>query len=521
MSWLHKWGTQVIIEPGQSTKDYVRHYIQLNSNATRNICFTHTGWRQINGKWIYLTGSGAIGVENVLVELSRELQKYCLPLEALEKEKELVAIKTGLSFLEIGEKSLTYPLFSLIHLAPLTTLLSPMPNFSGYLVGESGLFKSSVAVVTLAYFGNFSGITQLPNFSDTANNIEKRAFTLKDTLMILDDYCPSTQRAEAQWKESIAQRIIRAFSNRTGRGRLNSDGTDKGRYEPRGMLLITGEELVTLQSTLARIMVIEVDKGAVYKNKLTEIQEKLNLLPYAMASYISWVKAHIEDIQESFPKRFIELRKKACKGGVHLKLPEQVAYLTFALETALSWLVDKNVINEEKARKMIEEGWNIFMELVSSQTQRIKSEDPVQKFTDILQTLIAQGKVKLEYKEEESTQENHLANILGGSHGELIGYYDDLYFYLLPTAMWRLIQVFCRDEGSHFPIGKNTFYGILRKRGLIETKGKENIIPQRIRGKVERVLKIYRNGITENENLPIEGNNLGGCNVFEQKSNVM
>jgi hypothetical protein len=108
MNWLHKWGTQVIIEPGQSTKDYVRHYIQLNSNATRNICFTHTGWRQINGKWIYLTGSGAIGAENVLVELSRELQKYSLPLEALEKEKELVAIKTGL---KLERQTLPIPCF--------------------------------------------------------------------------------------------------------------------------------------------------------------------------------------------------------------------------------------------------------------------------------------------------------------------------------------------------------------------------------------------------------------------------
>jgi hypothetical protein len=239
-----------------------------------------------------------------------------------------------------------------------------------------------------------------------------------------------------------------------------------------------------------------------------------------MVSYISWVKAHIEDIQESFPKRFIELRKRACKGGVHLKLPEQVAYLTFALETALSWLVDKNVINEEKAREMIEEGWNIFMELVSSQTQRIKSEDPVQKFTDILQTLIVQGKVRLEYKEEESTQEKHLTNIMGGPHGELIGYYDNLYIYLLPTAMWRLIQVFCRDEGSHFPIGKNTFYGILRKRGLIETKDKENIISQKIKGEAKRVLKIYKNCIAEDNNLVTEGSNSGAGYVSKGKSYV-
>ncbi|MCP5003682.1 MAG: hypothetical protein GY941_06975 [Planctomycetes bacterium] len=489
MNWLYRWGTQAVMEPGQSVKDYVRHHTQLNSNTTRKVCYTHTGWREVDNEWFYLTGNGAIGATNLLVELTRENERYQLPTAVIN---ETAAINASLSFLDIGDKNVTYPLFATNYLSPLTTLLNPMPNFVVYLLGETGLFKTSLATLMLSHFGDFLSVTALPNFSDTSNLIEKRAFILKDAPMVLDDYHPSAQKGEAMKNESTAQRIIRAYSNRTARGRLNRDCSDKGQYTPRGMLTITGEEIVTLQSTIARLAVVEVEKGSVDRDKLTEIQGKADLLPHAMVSYISWVKENRKSIQDNFKQRFIELRKKASDEGVHSKLPEQVAFLTFAFETTLSWLVENGVIGETKAEQMSDEGWDVFMHLAALQAKRINCEDPILKFKEIIQTLIDQDKVKLRNKTPDC-----LDKTIGGNDGELIGYYDDSFFYFLPPAMWRRIQMFCRDEGSHFSFMKNTFYRTLAKRGMLETKNGDNVIPCTIEGKTKRVLKVYRNKIED------------------------
>lgn len=369
LNWLHKWGNQTILEPGQSTKDYVRHAIQTRSNGINRITnYTHTGWREINGDWNYLSGSGALGTDNITVKLSKELQRYNLPLKV---ENESEAIKTSLSFLDIGKREITLPLFSLLYLSPLTTLLEPMPNFSGYLYGETGTFKTSTSILLLSHFGLFNSIANLSNFDDTSNALTKRAFTLKDTLLIIDDFHPSNKRMDAQQMESLAQKIIRACSNRTGRHRLNPDATDKGAYEPRGMVIITGEELVSLQSTLARIMVIEISQGDIDKDRLTGIQLKAQLLPHAMTSYISWVRENIKDIKDTFPKQFIQLRDKAFREDTHKKLPEQVAYLQFTLETVISWMVDKGVLNKNEAISLSKEGWDIFIELSTKQSQRL------------------------------------------------------------------------------------------------------------------------------------------------------
>jgi len=483
LNWLHEWGNRAIIEPGQTNKDYVRHSIQVRSNGiTSKTFFTHTGWRKVNNQgWVYLTANGAIGGNNVSVRFPRELQRYNLPVQP---EHEVKAIKASLSFLDIGKREITLPLWSYIWLAPLTSLLDPMPNFSAYIQGETGLWKTTLALVLLAHFGLFSSVNNLSNFDDTVNALEKRAFTLKDSLLVIDDYHPAHRRADAQHKEALAQRIIRAYSNRTGRGRLASDTSDKGRYEPRGMLLITGEEIVSLQSTLARIMPIEISQGDISREKLSEIQRSLNLLRSAMCSYITWIRNHIQPIKENFPGRFIQLRDKAFEKDTHKKLPEQIAFLQFALDTALSWISDLGVLSEPKIFSLANEGWDIFTNLAVKQKQRIEREDPVGLFESILQTLVTQGKVRIEDKDDPGHE-----RVIGGLQGDLIGYYDDCCLYLLPPALWQTLQRFCLAEGSHFPFSKNTFYRILAKRNRIKVKDDRNVIPEWIRGKTQRVLK--------------------------------
>lgn len=493
MNWLYKWGNQIILEPGHPIKDYVRHSIQINSNNTQKIIhYTHTGWREINGNWAYLNGNGAIGADNVLVKLPRELQRYSLPLKP---DNEIEAIKTSLSFLDIGKKEITFPLFSLLYLAPLTTILEPMPNFSGYLYGETGSLKSTLAILLLSHFGHFQSITNLSNFDDTANHLEKRAFTLKDVLMVLDDFHLSIRKGDSMYKESLAQRIIRAYSNRTGRGRLNSDTSDKGRYEPRGMLLITGEELVSLKSTLARTLIIEIEKGSLEMERLSGLQAKTSMLPHAMSSFILWVKNNMQNVMQIFHKNFTQLRDKAYKEGDHRKLPEQAAFMQFALETVLSWACDKGVFEETKTHQMKKEGWETFIKLSDTQALRLEMEDPIKRFQAILHVLIAQNKVRLESKAL-SVANNDL---IGGWDGELIGYYDDFYFYLIPEALWHTLQRFCISEGTHFPASRHTLYKMLRDKGLIETNNNRNTISERIQGKIKRVLKISRAGIYEKE----------------------
>ena len=55
---------------------------------------------------------------------------------------------------------------------------------------------------------------------------------------------------------------------------------------------------------------------------------------------------------------------------MHNKLPEQVAYLMFSMETVLSWLIEKRVIDKQKAKGIIDESWDIFVNLALLQSKK-------------------------------------------------------------------------------------------------------------------------------------------------------
>src|SRR5215217_8424884 len=77
-------GAGAIVYPGFGTKDHARAAIQLLSGSvpTRSV-YAHTGWRLVDGEWVYLHAGGAIGrvgqVESIHIELTGSLAGRTLP----------------------------------------------------------------------------------------------------------------------------------------------------------------------------------------------------------------------------------------------------------------------------------------------------------------------------------------------------------------------------------------------------------------------------------------------------------
>ncbi len=459
MNWISQWGAKAVLEPGQGTKDHVRHAIQVRSNAQSIVSYAHTGWRKIEDQWVYLSQSGAIGMPNVTVKLPREVQRYSLPLEFTINERD--AIQTSMQFLSVAKKEISIPLYAMLWLSTLTTILKPMPNFSGLSYGVSGSYKSTVALLLLSHFGEFPDLHAMSNFNDTANQLTERAFKLKDALMVVDDYHPEPSRKNSEDKEKILQRILRDFSNRTGRGRLNSDSTEKERHEPRSFLLVTAEELPRVLSTIARTLVLEFRRGDVDTQMLTSLQEKAHLLPQAMTSWLKWVSLHMTEIKESFPREFRELRTKASKVDLHHKLPEQVAYLQYTMSLVSKWMQDKGVLNEASAGLLLEISWKVLTGNISRQSEIVQDEDPVNIFMETLETLISQEKVRIDHRLTDNF-------VIGDVRADLIGFIDNEleWLHLIPGGLWNVIMRYLTAEGSHFPVSKNTLFKMLKERGL-------------------------------------------------------
>lgn len=467
--WIYSFNKNVIVEPGMKTKDLVRHAIEVRSTDAQEITvFAHTGWRIIDGEMHYLSGNGSLFGNNIYVKLSQENERYQLPSN--NNIDEIEAIKTSLSFMDVAKSDLSIPLWIFTYLATLTSELSISPNFSTYVFGETGQFKTAFTILALAHFGDFKDAKQLPSFRDTINSCERRAFTLKDTLMVVDDYHPASNAIESSKMEQLAQFLVRGFGNRTGRARLNSDSSDKGRFSPRGMLIITGEELVALQSSLARIMLLIVEDGTVNQNRLTELQKKADHLPYAMASFLRWTRTNLPEIKKKFDDTFSSIRNR-FQNGSHKRLSEQIAFMIFMADILTVWLMDRGIFDSKMAKKFIENAEEIFLANADKLDKRLSQDDPAEQFIEMLRMVIIQGRARIEDIKDKTKSV--------GSSTNTIGYYDEVNFYMLTTAVFHEIRLYCAQERQHFPFHKNTTLELLKSRRLITGYN----IQKNIRGK--------------------------------------
>lgn len=488
MSWHREWfGAQTHIHTGVAVKDSVRFAIETRSKTrTMRRVYTHTGWREIGGEKMYLTAAGAIGSEGVTVRLPKELRRYEIPQHP---GNEIEAIKTTLDFLEVARHEITYPLWLMTYLSPLCSIL--IPQFVGNLYGERDSFKTSMAVLALCHFGNFLSKVGLPNFSDTAASIQYRAFILKDILMVVDDMHPCPNKYDSDKMQGLTQNVIRSAANRTSRGRLNSDSTPQARFYPRGMVLLTGERLPSIQSTRSRTLTVETKRNDINLERLTELQARASLLPHAMSSFIHWLRENLSWIETEQRKSIENLRGIAFRE-YGSKLAEHIAMLQYTAFLISNWLVNRQAMSSEQATEMYDESWRILTNLSIEHRALVEEEDPIKRFTEILQALIYQNAVRI------TDRHNDLA-CMGDKNGRPIGYFDEDWLYLIPEALWREIEVRCRETGGTFPIDKTSLFKTLKNRGLTKTDSKDRTrltSKVRLHGETRWVLQLKRGCIS-------------------------
>ena len=70
MDWpLEKIGAGAIIFAGYNFKEYARHSIQDSSKEVeREISYSHLGWVEHDGRWVFVHAGGVIGADRAKAE---------------------------------------------------------------------------------------------------------------------------------------------------------------------------------------------------------------------------------------------------------------------------------------------------------------------------------------------------------------------------------------------------------------------------------------------------------------------
>ena len=479
MSWVsEQWGFGAIVNAGTTTRDRLREAIQRLSPTprTRRV-FMHTGWREIDGEWVYLTANGAVGRDGLEVDLGAELSRYSLPCVP---DNARDGMAHSLRLLDLAPLTVTVPLFAAIYRAPLATACAL--DLSLWLEGQTGSLKSTIASLFLSHFGSFTE-TALPGaWSSTANQLERRAFVLKDVPFVVDDYAPSG--IEARELELKASRLLRSQGNLSGRGRLRADLTERPAYPPRGIIIATGEQHPPGQSIIARTLLIELDRSRISMSSLSEAQRTASKLPNAMAGYVQWLAPQMGRMPTLLRTTFDNARRSAVRDGHHLRVPGMFAHLWIGIDCALSYATEIGAIAKTEADAVRSRSSDALREICTRQTQSVEGERPSRRFLSVLSTLLTQGRAVLIDRDRDPS--SHAAS------APMVGWQDDEFLYLIPDAAFNAVARFCKDAGEFFPVRSERLLRDLNKDGFSDCVEGRNTATVTLGGRKRRVARLLR-----------------------------
>src|SRR5579859_1078850 len=499
MDWVSaELGSNAMMSAGAQIRDHVRAAIQYHSTAEEETVYGHTGWRQIDGRWLYLHGGGAVGEGGDEAAVRTDLQHlaaggYTLP-ESIDPEtdegRQLIR-DTLKKFSGAAKPHVSVPLFSTFWLAPIASFL-PL-SFVLYHAGYTGTGKTSVTALVQQGFGPRMNGKRLPaGWFDTANSLEIKSFLAKDAPLLIDDFVPRGSKEDIARANANFARICQNVGNQQSRGRARQDGSLRPERRPQGLVITTGEDTVNAQSAMARTIVIDVIKGDVdFGGGLDAAQEAANngVFAQCVGGYLRWLARRLNTegdkaIGKQLESWFRFFRKSLAASvdqSTHLRTPENLAFLATGLSLFLRFAQDVGAISPIEGLEQWSEWWKVLVKLCRSQGENLSQTDPVGQFFTTLRSAMLSGHAHLGAQEGGGSAPGIPAGFSRQSFGwragsgmystdqrlgDCVGWYDRdrQLIYLSPEAALRVVN---KVGSMPFPWTKTTLAKRLKERGLL------------------------------------------------------
>lgn len=493
MKWpLEAWGIYASIAEGNGSAQKLRRMIQEAGmrSIVHRVTYCHTGWREIDGKLCFLHGGGAIGAEDVNVQLDFGLNRYRIDglregawLETMGRDAARpLCQNTTLRVMSVAGLRVGVPVIGYLFLAPLRHFLEQRghrPSFVPFLMGTTGTGKTTYMSLAMNHFGydfSFEG-AQPASFEDSATAMTQKVFQLKDLPLFVDDYKRVKDVASQRSRDALEERIIRMIGDGQIRSTMTSEYVAREDRPVRALCVQTGEELPVLtDSSVPRLYVIELKKGevpvpngkldAAFKRRLDEMGELWRLaregaLNETMRGYIEWLAAQGEDFPKRLEERLDELRNEALErvDADHARMPSAIGYLMLGIRLMLDYMCAEGGLfhdSPEAADQLMESCWAAVLKNTTAQQATMREEKPTAVFISTLRELLLSKRC--------TVQEIGKVSLIAPQG--LIGYVDENYYYIIPGEALGAVNKSLLAQEMSLSMGKTTLLRRLREEKI-------------------------------------------------------
>ena len=390
-------------------------------------------------------------------------------------------------------------------------------DHSGWLHGSTGNFKSEAAALALAHFGEFDGRNLPANFTDSIGNLERKAHAAKDAFFVVDDFKPVGGANDINKLHAKADLFFRGVGNQAGRGTLTVNRKDRAACYGRGFALATGEDLPRGQSLRARLTVVELAKGDIDRDRLSQCQKaaREGLYRQAMAAYLRWLAPQMAEMKTRLPDMIRLFRDEAIGLGfadAHARTASDYASLRVGLCLLFEFATQTGAFPPAESAGLEERAEKALRALMARQCDNQAEENEVRRFISLLQSALSAGRCHVSDRHHQGAPA-HLPHAwgwrsvptgaedgkpaeVGRPQGQRIGWTDGHTLWLDGEAAYATAQTYARDQGGLFEISKTTLWKRVHERGLLTAntfeggKLRKLAVKQRINGQAINVYAV-------------------------------
>lgn len=481
MRWVtNHWGGRARVLPVRGARERLRDCIlAFSGDVPVHRIYEHTGWRQIDNRWLFLHAGGALGAtgpaDGIATALDGRTAEYALPTPP-KRDALIPAVRASLDLWAVASPTVVAPLLAAVYGAPLAESLEP--DFTLWVVGRSGVLKTSIAALLIGHYGRFSFRSVPANWESTVNALERQSFLVKDLPLLIDDYRPPADGSEAAELRRKAGRLLRAVGNRAGRARLRPDLAARPEYWPRGIILVTAEDRPIGESATARSWVIEIEPGMVNRAALTAGQRRADDLRAAGAGYVCWLAGRLAHGDRWLHEVRATMTPHERALGGHLRHPQTLGYLLTAWHVFMMFAQEAGAIDADDAQRRLADVETTLTELAERQAEVGRAAQPEVLFVEALGDVLAAGR-------------GHLAALDGTAPpdaaawgwqtiepwgrprplGQMLGWLDEGSLYLIPQEARRVAGSVLCGLGA-VPSGRG-LRDALRRAGFLQEGNKD------------------------------------------------
>jgi hypothetical protein len=453
---LRHWGFMLGLEvyPVHNAAKHLQSAIARASTKLESTTYLQgMGFNTVRGELMYTAGAGSISSTGNCPGL---LSKLAHPLHLFAggmPTKNRVRLKNAfLALQNLRDVSSVHPFIGTLLIAsmfrPILSIFD-RTDYSIWLVGLSGAFKSSIAALVMNFYGKEFTVNSMPaNWIDTLASLEEKMGLVRHAPLCIDDYLEEGPHSSDYVTK--AHSLIRMTGDGTIKGKMQSSKELKSGDLLTALPLITAELLPRQleSSALNRCILCPVLEGEILPETLTRLQGLAHRGAYLQiaSNFIQYVIQHRDFLSKEFHgllENEHEIFRNELGSNSHARQPRNFASLMLGIHGMLYFAETHDLLTPAECNSIELRCREDLVSLAKRQNQLHETTSLGELFIRRLQSALLRGKCYVRIYSTGAMPDPDIASSLGWHEGKPNGLHIGWY---VPTS--RMLYLRDDDAGN-------------------------------------------------------------------------